>query len=312
MGGTVNRSGLVGLALLLIVGAVAGPAQLNTGWLNPSADSGSFANGSRAYYNDVWYATAANGQEHRYWGYGFSIPVGSTIRGIEVLLDFRKSGAPLAYLRVELSWDGGVRWTSTGYTAGPAPASWRTYVLGGATDTWGRSWTAEEFTATAFRVRLTAVEGLHLDWVAVRVYYEGPVTLTLSVSPQRVDLGTLTLAHYDAGYKELSPAQRITVSSGTSWSLYVAADAATWTYTGSEPPPGKPCSHLEWRVSAYGPGITAPQTTYLGLTTGSQKVAGGTAGTDLWLDIALRVLVDYDTTVPGAYELRFTYTLTTP
>ncbi len=296
----------------LLIGGTLGLAQQSTGWLSPSAHSGGFTNGARAYGLDGLFATAPHGQAHQYWGFAFSIPSGSTVRGIEVRLDFRKSGAPSAYLRAELSADGGVTWTATGYVAGPAPAARRTFVLGGSTDTWGRSWAVADFTSTGFRVRLTAENGSELDWVAVRVHYEPAVTLTLSVSPQLVDLGTLALSHYDAGYKELSPAQRLTVSSAVGWSLYVAADAAAWTYTGPEPPPGKPCSHLEWRVSSFGSGVTDPQASYLGLTTGQRKVAGGTAGTGLWLDIALRVLVDYTTTVPGSYELRYTFTLTSP
>jgi hypothetical protein len=306
----VNRSGILGLALLLAAGTLGSAQVQNTGWRNPSANTGGFTRGERAYFDDTLFATAREGRTHRYWGYDLAIPTGSTIHGIEVRLDFRGEDA---YLAVEVSWDGGVSWTSTGYVAGPALGSWRTFVLGGNTDTWGRSWTAGELTSTAFRVRLTAEEeDSRLDWVAVRVYYQAAVTLTLGVNPQLVDLGTLTLAHYDAGYKELSPAQRLTVSSAAGWSLYVAADSATWTYVGAEPPPGKPCSHLEWRVSAFGSGVTGPQTSYLGLTTGSQRVAGGTAGAGLWLDIALRVLVDYATTVPGTYELHFTYTLTLP
>jgi len=296
----------------LLVGGALGLAQQNTGWLNPSANSGGFTNGVRAYALDGLFATAPHAQVHQYWGYGFSISAGSTILGIEVRLDFRKSGAPSALLSVEISGDGGVSWTATGYIAGPVPGSWRTFILGASTDTWGRTWAVADFTSTGFRVRLTAENGSELDWVAVRVHYQPAVTLTLSVSPQLVDLGTLTLAHYDAGYKEISPAQRLTVSSATNWSLYVAADAAAWTYTGSEPPPAKPCSHLEWRVSGFGSGVTDPQASYLGLTTGQRKVAAGSAGTGLWLDIALRTLVDYTTTVPGSYELRFTFTLTSP
>lgn len=311
----MNRSGLMLVALLLVAGAMS--LAQNTGWLNPSANSGAFSAGPRAYHDDTLYAEARNTRQHQYWGYAVALPAGSSILGIEVRLDaWKTAGGPAGYLYVELSWDGGVSWTATGYGAGPLGTREAAYVLGGPTGTWGRSWTPGEFASGLFRVRLTAncgaAQRIRLDWVTVRVYYEEAVALTLVVSPQLVDLGTLTLAHYDAGYKELSPAQRLTVSSGTSWSLYVAADSASWTYTGSEPPPGKPCSHLEWRVSASGPGITGPQTSYLGLTAAPQKVAGGTAGTDLWLDIALRVLVDYTSTVPGTYELRFTFTLTAP
>lgn len=298
------------LLALFLVGA-AGLAQ-DTGWLSPSADSGQFANGSRAYYDDTAYAKAGNGQVHLYWGYEISLPAGSEVVGIEVLVDARKSGAAASALYVELSWDGGMSWTATGYFAGWMKAAWRQYVLGGSGDTWGRTWTPAEFSGGSFRVRLRAVNASRLDWVAVRVHYREQITATLSVTPSLVDLGVLALAHYDVGYREVSPAQRITVASATAWSLQVSADAATWTYTGSEPPPGKPCSHLEWRVSASGPGVTGAETSYVGLSTGAQTVARGTAGQSLWFEVALRLRVDYATTVPGTYELRFTYTLTSP
>lgn len=300
-----------GLVAVLLVGTV-GLAQVNTGWLSPSADSGQFANGSRAYYDDDLYATAAHNQVHLYWGYGISLPGGSEVVGIEVLFTARKDGPTNSSLEVELSWDGGVSWTATGYGVGPMPASWRNYVAGGSSDTWGRTWAPNELGDGAFQVRIRATHNSRLDWVAVRVHYREAIAQTLIVTPPLVDLGALTLAHYDAGYKEISPAQRVTVSSPTAWSLVVAADAATWTYTGSEAPPGKPSSHLEWRVNASGPGTTDSQTSYTGLTTASHTVARGAAGSGLWLEVSLRVRVDYDTTVPGTYELRFTYTLTTP
>ncbi|HEU68854.1 MAG TPA: hypothetical protein ENN53_06555 [Candidatus Acetothermia bacterium] len=300
-----------GLVAALLVGTV-GLAQVNTGWLNPSADSGQFADGSRAYYDDGAYATAPDNRVHLYWGYGISVPAGSEVVGIEVLVDARKHEARASALYVELSWDGGTSWTTTGYFAGWMSAAWRQYVLGGSTDTWGRTWSAGELGDGSFRVRLRAEQASRLNWVAVRVHYREGISQSLSVTPQLVDLEELTLADYDRGYREISPAQRLTVSSATAWSLHIASDSPTWIYTGSEPPPGKPCSHLEWRVSAFGPGVTTPQTGYVGLSTGEQAVAGGSAGTGLWLEVALRVRVDYATTVPGTYELRFTYTLTGP
>lgn len=303
---------LLWLIPLLASGAVA-LAQQNTGWLNPSAHSGTFTNPTRAFANDTLSATTAHGQEHRYWGYGISIPSGHEVVGIEVLMDARRHVSGIAAtLHVELSWDGGGSWTTTGYNTGAMPTTWVQYVRGGAADTWGRTWTTGELAAGVFRVRLRSVQAARLDWIAVRVHFRS-VTLALTVSPQLVDLGTLTLADYDAGFREIATTQRITVSSPASWTLHVAANAATWVYTGSvTPPPAKPSSHLEWRVSASGPGITTPQTSFLGLTTLLHRVAGGAAGTGLWLDIALRLLVDYDTTVPGTYTLSFTYTLTAP
>jgi hypothetical protein len=312
---TVVLRRLLWLGPLVVSGALA-LAQDNTGWRNPSAHSGAFLNPTRAYTDNPTggsFATASHGQEHRYWGYTISIPAGREIVGIEVLLDARRHGTVNSRLFVELSWNGGTTWTATGRSAGPFDGTWRQLIVGSSTDTWGRTWTVGELTTTSFRVRLIADQATRLDWVAVRVHHRVPVIpLTLSVTPQLVDLGTLTLAHYDAGFMELVPAQRLTVSSPAAWSLHVAANAATWTYTGTEPSPGKPSSHLEWRVSAFGSGVTDPHTTYIGLTTTQHRVAGGTAGTGLWVDIALRLVVDYATTVPGTYTLGYTFTLTAP
>lgn len=302
------------LAALIAVGAI-GLAQ-DTGWRNPSADFGAFSNGSQAYYDDTLYAEARKGRQHQYWGYAVALPEGSTILGIEVRLDVWESGKPgAAYMYVELSWNGGASWTATGYRAGPLGTSEATYILGGPADTWGRSWTPGEFAYGLFRVRLTAAcgppERIRLDWVAVRVYYQSGVAL--AVSPGVVDLGTLTLADYDQGFRELSPAQRVTVTSGAPWSLYVAAETPTWNYSGPEPSPAKPCEHLEWRVVGTGPTVTAAQTAYQGLTTTPALVATGTGQTAVtWVDMALLVRVDYDTVPPGTYELRFRYTLTLP
>lgn len=299
-----------GILLLAWVGAAR-----DTGLQDPSADAGEFAGGAHAYFDDDRYAEAGHGQEHRYWGYSLSVPQGSEILGIEVIVDARRTpGPPGARFEVELSWDGGLTWTAAGYATGELLPVWRRHVLGGPADLWGRpSWTTGELSPQTFRVRVRAQDGpKHLRWIAVRVFYEFGIPLTLSVAPETVDLGTVTLADYDAQHRELSPAQRVTVSSGAGWVLYIAADSATWAYTGPDPSPGKPCSHLEWKVEAAGPGVAGGQGSYMGLATANQRVASGSPGSSLWMDIAFRLHVDYTTTVPGSYELRYTYTLTSP
>jgi hypothetical protein len=52
-----------------------------------------------------------------------------------------------------------------------------TYTLGGAADTWGRTWAIGDFTDTNFRVRIINVStntnrDFSLDWAAVRVTYQ--------------------------------------------------------------------------------------------------------------------------------------------
>jgi hypothetical protein len=87
-------------------------------------------------------------------------------------------------MSAELSWNGGTSWTTSAKTTSTEPTSEYTEVLGGSTDTWGRTWTAGELSNANFRVRLATscvpsgldvclAPSFRLDWVPVTVYY-GP------------------------------------------------------------------------------------------------------------------------------------------
>jgi hypothetical protein len=176
-----------------------GTPPVNTGLLSPSANapvtSGSGDNNgyelspSNASGNDGLFAVDMNSgtnsntsctsnrkDRHTFYNYNFSIPGGATITGIEVRADGRvdsTSGAPK--FCVQLSWNGGVSWTAA-KSSSTLTTSEATYLLGGAADTWGRSWAAGDFSNTNFRVRITDVAGsssrdFSLDWLAVQVTY---------------------------------------------------------------------------------------------------------------------------------------------
>jgi hypothetical protein len=171
-----------------------------TGWHSPTANaavtSGSGDNNGfevdapNAGANDNLYAVdnnSGNGtstsctsnkkDRHRFYNYGISIPGSALIQGIELRLNSKvdsTSGSPR--FCVQLSWDGGVTWTATKSTATLSTAE-TTYLLGGVVDTWGRTWSASDFSDANFRVRLTSVASntsrdFSLDWVAVRVRYQ--------------------------------------------------------------------------------------------------------------------------------------------
>jgi hypothetical protein len=143
---------------------------------------------------------------HVFLDYGFTIPDGSAIAGVEVRLRARAdstSGSPR--MCVQLSADGGATWTmakATG-TLGTAPA---TFTLGGATDTWGRTWSAANLSNASFRLRLTNVASstsrdFFLDAIAVRAHTTTAALAALSaltVNPSSTvggtsSTGTLTL-----------------------------------------------------------------------------------------------------------------------
>jgi len=126
-----------------------------------------------------------------YFNYGVSIPSGSTITGVEVRLDAKVDsvGNETPGLCVQLSSDGGATWTMA-KTTPTLSTSEATYLLGGATDTWGRSWVDTNFADTNFRVRLTTIaysnqRSFSLDWAAVKVSYSGsgPTATNTSVPP---------------------------------------------------------------------------------------------------------------------------------
>jgi hypothetical protein len=92
-----------------------------------------------------------------------------------VLLNLKTASVATApQITVELSWDGGISWTTA--QSPPAPTTTeQLFIVGTATDLWGRtSWTASELTNTNFRVRITTVSAsptrdFLLDVAGVRV-----------------------------------------------------------------------------------------------------------------------------------------------
>jgi hypothetical protein len=121
---------------------------------------------------------SANADRHRFFNYGFSIPGGSTIAGITVRLDAAAQAQALGLnpvICVELSWDGGSSWTKAKSTPALGSSEGK-YLLGGETDTWGRTWGHSEFDDGHLVVRLTdtslaGIRSFDLDWVAVNVTY---------------------------------------------------------------------------------------------------------------------------------------------
>jgi hypothetical protein len=179
----------------LTVTAVSGAPAFRNPTAN-AADSGGDGNGfqsnsANAHNDDTLNAVdnnSGNGtstsctstakDKHRFFNYGFNIPTGATISGIEVRLDARAdSTASSPRMCVQLSWDGGATWTAAKAT-GTLGTSMNTFTLGSATDTWGRTWSPANFADANFRVRVINVASstsrdFFLDWVAVRVTYSG-------------------------------------------------------------------------------------------------------------------------------------------
>jgi len=100
---------------------------------------------------------------------------------------------------VQLSWDGGMTWTAAQSTPTLSTSEAR-YLLGGPTNTWGRTWNAGEFSNGTFRVRVSNVASsknrdFFLDWISVRVHYQGWPVVNYLYDP----LDRLTQANYESG-----------------------------------------------------------------------------------------------------------------
>ena len=155
------------MALAFVLLGAGGALADDTGWKDPSnnvADlGGGFTNPTRAYDNDdpadvddaASVALTDASASHRYYDYNLGAPDCAIIHGIEVRLDWwLADDTGTNTMSVELSWDGGTSWTTAKADSTETIAE-HTVILGGATDTWGQTWTAAQLNNANFRVRVT-------------------------------------------------------------------------------------------------------------------------------------------------------------
>ena len=141
----------------------------------PTANSGSWTNPSNAYDNvDGTYATAASAVTNNFTAHGFSVPGSNTIEGIAIKLEV--SGTTAAgNIGIELSWDGGTSWTSSGYTTPTLTTTDAVVIIGGASVKWGRTWSPSDFSNANFVVRLTgnpSSNTVQVDAIQARIYHQ--------------------------------------------------------------------------------------------------------------------------------------------
>ena len=91
---------------------------------------------------------------------------------------------PTRQVDITLSWNNGTNYTTgTGLKTSSLGTSETTQTFGTSSDTWGRTWTGDEFSDGNFRVRLDVTAcnyayWIRIDHVQVRVYYTLPTTST--------------------------------------------------------------------------------------------------------------------------------------
>src|SRR3990167_2407909 len=151
----------------------------DTGFLSPSANTiksaPSWSNSQNGYAADDAYATTTNTNSWvSYADFNIpAIPTGSTIDGIEVSAEGKTA---VRDIDIKLSWNN-YNYTSI-IAAGFTEATDVVKLVGGATNTFGRTWSVEDFTNENFRVRaishpFTTPDGtmFSLDQILVKVYY---------------------------------------------------------------------------------------------------------------------------------------------
>jgi hypothetical protein len=164
--------------------AVTSSAGDNNGYeLNPvnaQADGGGVAQDMNSGTNNSSSCTNNGKDKHQFFNYNVVLPPSATVTGVEVRLDafVDSPGSNAPVICVQISWDGGRTWTNAKQTA-TLTTSESTYILGGASDTWGRAWTLSNFTNANFRLRVSDIASgggaksrdFSLDWIALRVTY---------------------------------------------------------------------------------------------------------------------------------------------
>ena len=150
---------------------VTGAVVYDGGWTNLTTTRLNTADNSRTTVtgNTFVIATLNN--------YSFGIPSGATIDGIEVNTEFSTDfSSATATLQLSLSWNNGTNYTATKSDTVTGSTTDKNSTLGGATDTWGRSWTDSEFANGTFLVKVegksdTPFNLCRLDFLQIKVYY---------------------------------------------------------------------------------------------------------------------------------------------
>jgi hypothetical protein len=146
----------------------------NQNWVNPGNVTAE--DGVEATITD---AAFDNGQVSHYLNataYGFTVPSGAAISGIEMEVARRAFAGAARDWEVRILYDGGASDDKADATAWPATIATRT--LGGPADIWGRLWTDTEvnhpnFGALLMAMATAADTDIGVDFVRLTVYYTG-------------------------------------------------------------------------------------------------------------------------------------------
>ncbi len=142
----------------------------------------SVENEDNGWVSDNAYAVFNNSSDYAVYSFpDISIPSGSTIDGIEVLVEgYRTGGSGLnrRYLAASLWNESDNSYTST--KQANLPSSENTITLGSSSDTWNTTWNYSDIVSSDFKIKINATGNsssgtAYLDSVQVNVHYTEPV-----------------------------------------------------------------------------------------------------------------------------------------
>jgi hypothetical protein len=125
--------------------------------------------------NDTWATATSAGLKESV--YNFNIPdlTGKTIVGIKLQIEGSCEATATNVLGIELTYNGGTSWTTSGNTNTYTTITDTYKVYGSSTDLWGHSWIPSELTNANFKVRMTLTsktQTMYVDHVGkLRIYY---------------------------------------------------------------------------------------------------------------------------------------------
>ncbi len=140
--------------------------------------------------SDDVYASDNDDQEQDWSNFGFpAIPAGSTIDGVEVRIEAKSSDTSSCDLGMRVSWNNGPSNIST--TVDDLTGTDSVLVFGGPNSTFGRTWTANDFTDANFVLKTSGLDPgnnctdsatTYIDHIQAKVYYTVPTFADLKVT----------------------------------------------------------------------------------------------------------------------------------
>lgn len=130
-------------------------------------------------------------------------------------------------------------------------------------------------------------------------------SVILNVIPKKVNMGTVKIRDYEAGYLEKAWGNTILVrDTSNDWKVMVKTDYDNMGVIGNYV---KPISDFNWKAS----GDYATQITYIDLENYDVEVARGPQGILGRVYVDYKILLAWANDVPGDYNITVVYTLTT-